>query len=69
MKNLFSFWKRLPYDVGKCLLTATLFAISGEGVFAQQKSITGTVRDKSGESLIGVSVLVENTTNRAITDF
>ncbi len=69
MKNLFSFWKRLPYDVGKCLLTAILFAISGEGVFAQQKSITGTVRDKSGESLIGVSVLVENTTNRAITDF
>lgn len=37
--------------------------------FCTAKNITGTVRDKLGESLIGVSVLVENTTNGTITDF
>jgi TonB-linked SusC/RagA family outer membrane protein len=38
-------------------------------VFAQNVSVTGTVKDKSGEVLIGVSVVQQGTTNGTITDF
>lgn len=37
-------------------------------VFAQVQSISGKVVDPSGEPMIGVSVVVENTTNGSITD-
>ena len=33
-----------------------------------QKTVTGTVKDATGEPMIGVSVLVEGTTNGAVTD-
>lgn len=36
--------------------------------FAQQRNIQGTVSDKSGEPLIGASVLVKGTTSGTITD-
>ena len=45
-----------------CLLTGILYPM-------QAQTVTGTVRDKAGESLIGVSVVVEGTTNGTITDF
>ena len=38
------------------------------GVFAQTKSLKGTVRDKLGESIIGASVLIEGTSQGTITD-
>lgn len=39
------------------------------GVFAQQLSVKGNVKDVTGEPLIGASVLVKGTTNGTITDF
>lgn len=40
--------------------------LSGAAAFAQQ--VKGTVKDASGEPLIGVAVLVEGTTNGTVTD-
>lgn len=33
-----------------------------------QKTVTGTVKDAAGEPMIGVSVLVDGTTNGGVTD-
>ena len=33
-----------------------------------QKSVTGTVKDKTGEPMIGVSIIVDGTTNGAVSD-
>lgn len=38
-------------------------------IFAQTKTITGSVKDTLGEPIIGVNVLVKGTTNGTITDF
>lgn len=46
-----------------------LFMVCAIGAFAQGKTVSGTVLDKSGESVIGASVLVKGTTNGTITDF
>jgi hypothetical protein len=37
--------------------------------YGQGSKISGTVKDGTGEPLIGVSVLVKSTTNGVITDF
>ena len=34
-----------------------------------QKTVTGTVVDATGEPMIGVSILVDGTTNGGVTDF
>ena len=34
-----------------------------------QKAVTGTVKDKSGEPLIGVSVMIDGTSQGTVTDF
>ncbi len=47
-----------------CLLAVFLMATA----WAQQKDISGTVSDKNGESLPGVSIAVKGTTNGTITD-
>ncbi|WP_072530473.1 SusC/RagA family TonB-linked outer membrane protein [Bacteroides ilei] len=46
-----------------------LFMVCAIGAFAQGKTVSGTVLDKNGESVIGASVLVKGTTNGTITDF
>ena len=38
-------------------------------MFAQQLTVKGVVKDATGESIIGASVLVKGTTNGTITDF
>lgn len=38
-------------------------------LFAQKLSVTGNVKDVTGETIIGASVLVKGTTNGTITDF
>jgi len=38
------------------------------GITMAQKTVTGTVTDEEGESLIGVSILVEGTTTGTVTD-
>lgn len=44
------------------------FAILSITVFAQGKSVSGTVTDKDGEPMIGVSVLIKGTSFGAATD-
>lgn len=53
----------------RLLLLALLFAAASPGVFAQQTvTFTGVVKDKTGETIIGASVLEKGTTNGCITD-
>ncbi|MEM1356623.1 MAG: SusC/RagA family TonB-linked outer membrane protein, partial [Bacteroidota bacterium] len=47
------------------VLGLMLFAM---GITMAQKTVTGTVTDDEGESLIGVSILVEGTTTGTVTD-
>lgn len=42
--------------------------LSAHNAFSQTNAITGTVTDASGESLPGVSIVVQNTTNGTTTD-
>ncbi len=65
-KNLFLFGcaeqlRRLCFMV--------LLSVLAIGAYAQNKTVTGTVIDTTGESVIGASVLVQGTTNGTITDF
>ena len=50
------------------MLTLLLLALCTTTVFAQQKTIKGTVVDANGEPLIGVNVSVKGTTIGIITD-
>ena len=38
-------------------------------LYAQKLNVTGNVKDATGETIIGASVLVKGTTNGTITDF
>ena len=51
------------------LFFVALLAVLAIGATAQNKTVSGTVLDKAGESVIGASVLVKGTTNGTITDF
>ncbi len=55
--------------INKSLLALCLCLFASILCHVQAQTITGTVRDKAGESLIGVSVVVEGTSNGTITDF
>lgn len=50
------------------LFLMMLFSVLTTGAFAQAKTVSGTVTDGTGESVIGASVSVKGTTNGAITD-
>lgn len=47
----------------------SLLFIFSFSLYAQQLNVTGNVKDASGETIIGASVLVKGTTNGTITDF
>ena len=51
------------------LFFLALFSALAIGASAQNKTVSGTVLDKAGESVIGASVVVKGTTNGTITDF
>ena len=51
------------------ILLLFAFLLSGEVVFAQSKKVKGVVKDPTGETVIGASVLEKGTTNGTITDF
>ncbi|WP_417141934.1 carboxypeptidase-like regulatory domain-containing protein, partial [Phocaeicola coprocola] len=51
------------------LFFVALLSVLAVGAFAQSKTVLGTVLDKTGESVIGASVVVKGTTNGTITDF
>jgi TonB-linked SusC/RagA family outer membrane protein len=50
------------------LLLLFLFLICSTSVFAQERTVTGSVKDSKGESLAGVTVLVKGTTTGALSD-
>jgi TonB-dependent starch-binding outer membrane protein SusC len=52
----------------RCLGISVLILFAGLNVFAQQRSITGTVKETSGSTLPGVSVLIKGTTIGTVTD-
>lgn len=54
--------------VPRTLLILALILI-GTSVFAQTKQVTGVVKDATGETVIGASVVEKGTTNGVITDF
>lgn len=56
-----AFWLKNLFLIACLLLTA----IPG---FSQNKTVTGTVVDATGEPLIGASVLQQGTSNGVITD-
>ena len=45
------------------LFFVALLSVLAVGAFAQSKTVSGTVLDKTGESVIGASVVVKGTTN------
>ena len=62
MRNrVFSFLPRLS------ILLLFLGMVVGEA-YAQSQTITGVVKDQTGEPLIGVNVMEKGTTNGSITD-
>ena len=55
-------WKSL-------MLTLTFMLLSAGVVWAQNKHYTGTVKDQTGEPVIGASVMVQGTTSGTVTDY
>lgn len=54
----------------KCSLIMTLFLVLvGQLLFAQQKTITGTITDESGVPVAGVNILIKGTTSGTQSDF
>ncbi|MFK8284045.1 SusC/RagA family TonB-linked outer membrane protein [Capnocytophaga canis] len=54
---------------GKLISTLSLFFFALQFVFAQEKTITGMVKDESGQPLLGVTVTIKGTTRGVATDF
>ncbi|WP_139959448.1 SusC/RagA family TonB-linked outer membrane protein [Flavicella sediminum] len=52
----------------KKILTIFLLVFS-TGVFSQEKNITGSVKDETGEPLLGVTVLIKGVARGTVTDF
>ena len=50
------------------LFLVALFSVLAIGAAAQSKTVSGTVTDKTGETVIGASIVVKGTTNGTITD-
>lgn len=50
------------------LLLILAFLTIGQTLFAQTKKVTGIVKDITGETIIGASVIEKGTTNGTITD-
>ena len=56
-------------SIGQRLFFFALLSVISIGMYAQGKTVSGTVLDQNGESVIGASVVVKGTTNGVITDF
>jgi len=69
MKNLYAFSLKNSNFIRKLLLSAVILLLGAAPVFAQKTyEYTGTVTDKQGETLPGVSVMIKGTTVGAATD-
>ena len=56
----------IPRHAGLLLMLA--FLTIGQILFAQTKKVTGVVKDATGETVIGASVIEKGTSNGTITD-
>ncbi len=54
---------------GGTAFAATSLPVAGVNIIQQNDACTGVVKDATGESIIGASVIVKGTTNGTITDF
>lgn len=61
--------KQVNLRIRKTILPLLLGLFLSLGAFAQQISIRGTVKDATGEPIIGANVVVKGTTNGTVTDF
>ena len=50
------------------ILTLILSVVTSFGLFAQNRTVTGVVRDSNGQPLMGAGVVVEGTTRGTVTD-
>ena len=50
------------------ILTLFLSMVTAFGLFAQNRTVTGVVRDSGGAPLMGVGVVVQGTTNGTVTN-
>ena len=50
------------------ILTLFLSMVTSFGLFAQNRTVTGVVKDAKGEALSGVGVMVSGTTRGTVTD-
>ncbi|WP_296124076.1 TonB-dependent receptor [uncultured Bacteroides sp.] len=60
--------KQVNLRIYRMILTLLLGLFLSAGAYAQQISVKGTVKDQTGEPVIGANVLVKGTTNGVITD-
>lgn len=67
MKRMIDIKTVVPRYAGLLMMLALL--MMGQMLFAQSKQVTGVVKDATGETIIGASVLEKGTTNGTITDF
>ncbi len=61
--------KNIQLYIRHLVLFMLVLVITALTVHGQQRTIAGTVRDEAGETLIGVSVVIKNTTIGVTTDF
>lgn len=57
--------KRLRFKALLMLIAGLCMSVS---VFAQQMTVTGVVKDPTGEPVIGANVIIKGTTNGTVTD-
>ena len=67
MKNNKTNHKACGSTFSRLLLMLALL-LTGQTLFAQSKQVTGVVKDATGETVIGASVLEKGTANGVITD-
>ena len=69
MKNKKTFFQLVYFVDTRCLLLIFSFLFCTTQLYAQNKTVSGLVTDKNGETIIGASVLVKGTSNGTISDF
>ena len=51
------------------MMIILMFFLTGQNIFAQSVNISGTIKDDTGETIIGATIVEKGTTNGTVTDF
>ncbi len=51
------------------MMIILMFFLAGQNIFAQSVNISGTIKDDTGETIIGATIVEKGTTNGTVTDF